>query len=344
MFDKFGGWAGFELMFDTVSAKAFNKEKDNMRILITGGTGLIGRPLSASLAADGHEVIVLSRNPIEVTSPTPEGVHLHRWDGRTSEGWLDLADGADGIVNLAGAGIADGRWTQDRKKLIRESRIAAGQAMVEVFNRVNAKPAVLVQASAVGYYGTYEDDSIVTEKNGPGTDYLAKVCFDWEISSAPVSRMGVRRPIARTGVVLSNDGGAFPKLKLPFTFFAGGKLGNGRQWLPWIHIHDQVRAIRFLLENDQADGPFNIAAPNPVTNEQAADALGKVMGRPSFLPAPAFAMKAALGEMATVVLDGQRAVPEHLQELGFSWVFPNLDEALQNLVEEKQATAEAVPA
>lgn len=315
-----------------------------MRILITGGTGLIGRPLSASLASDGHDVTVLSRNPIEVKPPMPAGVHVHRWDAKTTDGWLGLADGADAIINLAGAGIGDGRWSKDRKRLIRDSRIAAGHAVVEAFKQVKQRPSVLIQASAVGYYGGHDDDEILTEASSPGSDFLAKVCFDWEISTAPVARMGVRRPILRTGVVLSDEGGAFPRLKLPFTFFAGGKLGDGSQWLPWIHMVDQIRAIRFLLESEIADGPFNLCAPNPVTNEELASVLGDVMGRPSFMPAPAFAMKTVLGEMATIVLDGQRAVPAKLQELGFTWIYPEIQEALEALAGAQKAEIEPQPA
>lgn len=303
-----------------------------MRVIITGGTGLIGRPLSASLAADGHDVIVLSRNPIEVTDPMPPGVSLHRWDSRTSEGWGELVNGADAIINLAGAGIADGRWTAERKKLIRESRIQAGHAVVEAVQNATQKPKVVIQASGKDYYGTNTGDEDVTEAHSPGSDFLSKVCFDWEISTAPISRMGIRRPIIRTSVVLSNFGGAFPKLKLPFTMYAGGKLGDGKQWFSWIHMADEVSAIRFLLENEQADGPFNLAAPEVVRNEEFAKALGGAMGRPAAIPAPSMAIKTALGEMSTMVLDGQRAVPHRLQELGFTWKYPTVEAALEQLV------------
>lgn len=316
-----------------------------MRVIITGGTGLIGRPLSAALAAEGHQVTVLSRNPIEVKNPLPTGVNLHRWDAKTSEGWGDLVNGADAIVNLAGAGIADGRWSAERKKLIRESRIRAGHAIVEAVRAADEKPKVVVQSSAVGYYGTETGDQEVTEEFSPGSDFLSKVCFDWEISTAPISRMGIRRPIARTGIVLSNFGGAFPKLKIPFSMFAGGKLGDGSQWMPWIHIADEVKALYFLLTNEEADGPFNLTAPNPVRNAEIAKALGDAMGRPSAIPAPGFAMKAALGEMALMLLEGQRAVPKRLEELGFTWKYPTIEEALGQLVGRDEATpAEPVAA
>ena len=315
-----------------------------MRVIITGGTGLIGRPLAASLAADNHEVIVLSRNPIEVNPPMAPGVHVHRWDGQSADGWGELVNGADAIVNLAGAGIADGRWSDKRKKLIRDSRIQAGHAVLDAIKAASVKPKALLQASAVGYYGTHSDDRTMTEESAPGSDFLAKICFDWEISTAPVSMMEIRRPILRTGVVLSNEGGAFPKLKLPFTFFAGGKLGDGKQWLPWIHIDDQIRAIRYLIDNEEADGAFNLTAPNPVTNEAIATKLGEAMGRPSAIPAPGLAMKLALGEMSTMLLDGQRAVPQHLLEMGFEFRYPTIESALENLVNKQEPSPVPVAA
>ncbi|MCB9137226.1 MAG: TIGR01777 family protein [Caldilineaceae bacterium] len=305
-----------------------------MRIIITGGAGTIGRPLSAALAADGHEVSVLSRNPIEAQS-MPDGVYVHRWDAETSEGWGELADGADAIINLAGAGLADKRWSDARKKLIRSSRIKAGKAVMEAIRNAGQKPKVLIQGSAVGYYGTSESAQPITEEHAAGNDFLAKLCSDWELSTAPAEHMGVRRPIIRTGIVLTNAGGAFPRLKLPFKFFVGGKLGDGEQWMPWIHIDDEVRAIQFLLENEDAAGPFNLAAPDPVRNHTMADALGESMHRPAFLPAPAFALKALLGEMSTVVLDGQKAVPAKLEGMGFEFTYPHIAAALDELAAEE---------
>jgi len=302
-----------------------------MRIMITGGTGMIGRALCPLLLSSGHLVTVLSRNPDE-SRGMPAGVVIEKWDGKTIEGWGHLVSGTDAIINLAGAGIADSPWTDKRKQIIRESRIQAGLALQKAIQAAKEKPKVLIQASAVGYYGARNDDQIITEAAPPGKDFLAKACFDWEMSTAPVSKLGIRRPILRTGIVLSKRGGALPKMMLPFKFFAGGPLGNGKQWVPWIHLTDEVRAIKFLLENPKADGPFNLAAPNPHTNQQFGEILGAVMRRPAFMPAPAFAMKAALGEMSTIVLDGQRVVPTKLEELGFSFTYPALRDALRNLV------------
>lgn len=311
-----------------------------MRIIITGGTGLLGRPLSAALASEGHEVTVLSRQP-DKAKAIALGVKLAAWDGESSQGWGQLVDGADAIINFAGSGIGDGRWSDERKQQIRQSRIKAGKAVLEAITGATVKPKVLLQASAVGYYGTQSGDKVVTEAASPGNDFLAKVCFDWEASTAPVKKLGVRRPVLRTGIVLANEGGAFPKLLLPFKLFAGGPLGSGKQWLPWIHITDQVRAIQFLLQNESADGPFNLAAPNPVTNGDMAKAIGEVMGRWSVVPAPAFAMRTALGEMATLVLDGQRAVPSKLQALGFQFNYETIVPALRDLLSKPAAGEQA---
>lgn len=314
-----------------------------MRIIITGGTGLIGQPLSAALVAQGHEVTVLTRDPIEA-DPMPDGVFLHRWDGKTTEGWGHLVDGVDGIINLAGAGIGDGRWSKQRKAAIRDSRINAGLAVVDAIKEATIKPKVLIQGSAIGYYGSAEGGTIIVEQNPPGNDFVAKVCFDWEISTAPVSRMGIRRPVIRTGVVLSNDGGAFARLKAPFKYYAGGKMGDGNQWFSWIHMADEVRAIQFLLENDEADGPFNLTAPHPVTNREMAKSLGEAMGRPSAIPVPSFAVKSAFGEMSDVVLKGQRVLPKHIEDMGFEFRYPSIEEAFDELVGKAEPTPEQVPA
>jgi uncharacterized protein (TIGR01777 family) len=302
-----------------------------MRIIMTGGTGLIGKALCAQLSADGHIVTVLSRNP-DKSRDMPAGVRVEQWDGKTTQGWGQLVDGADAVINLAGAGIADAPWTESRKQLIRESRIQAGLAIQNAIKAAEKKPAVLLQASAVGYYGQNHDDSIITEATAAGDDFLAKTCFDWEMSTAPVARMGVRRVILRTGIVLSNTGGAFPKMLLPFKFFAGGPLGNGKQWMPWIHIHDEIRAIMHLLTHPATEGAYNLCAPNPVTNKQFSNLVGSQMGRPAFLPAPAFALKTVLGEMSTILLDGQRAIPEKLEQSGFVFTYPTAHEALSQLL------------
>jgi len=302
-----------------------------MRVLITGGTGLIGRALSAALVTDGHEVTALSRDPIEARS-MPDGVLLYRWDAESADGWGQLADGAEAIINLAGAGIGDKRWSTKRKQEIRNSRIRAGQAVMAALNAAQSKPRTLIQASAVGYYGGQENDMEITEASPNGDDFLAGVCHDWEMSTAPAVGLGIRRPVIRTGVVFSTEGGAFPRLKTPFTFFVGGPLGNGEQWLPWIHIEDSVRAIQFLLADENADGPYNLCGPNPVRNKELADDMAEVMGRTSFLRAPGIAIRPVLGEMASMVLEGQRAVPARLLDQGFAFKHPELNAAIRDLL------------
>lgn len=307
-----------------------------MRIIITGGTGLIGRALAADLAGDNHEVVVLSRRPEQVAG-LPAGVRAERWDARTAAGWGALADGADAIVNLAGESIAGeglipNRWTAKRKRRIRDSRLNAGRAVTQAVEAATHKPRVVIQASGAGYYGPHGDEQ-VTEETPAGNDWFEQVAVEWEASTAPVEALGVRRAIIRSGVVLSTEGGALPRLLLPFRFFAGGPLGSGRQWLPWIHIADEVGAIRFLIENPTASGPFNLTAPNLLTNAEFSRVIGRVLRRPAFVPVPAFALRLLLGEMSMVLLEGQKAIPRRLQEMGFTFRFPEAEAALRDLLQ-----------
>lgn len=307
-----------------------------MRVIIAGGSGLIGRALTANLTADGHEVLILSRTP-ERLSGLPAGARAVAWDTHTADGWGPLADGADALVNLAGANLAGerffpSRWTAERKRLIRDSRLNAGRAIVQAVEQATRKPGVVVQASGVGYYGPHGDE-IVTEETPPGSDYLARFAAeDWEPSTAPVEALGVRRAIARSAGVLDPNEGALWRLLLPFRLFVGGPMGSGKQWFPWIHIDDEARALRFLIDHPQASGPFNLTAPYPLTNAGFAKVLGQVLGRPSWLPVPGFALKLAFGKVTGVLLEGQRAVPKRLQELGFEFRFPTAEAALKDLL------------
>jgi uncharacterized protein len=305
-----------------------------MRIVVTGGTGLIGHELVMSLGQDGHEIDVLSRNPRQAGN-MPETIRFHKWDAKTAAGWGYLVDGANAVINLAGASVAgDGflptRWTPERKKLILESRVNAGKALVEAIQQANVKPKMLIQSSAVGYYGP-QGDKKVTEDHPAGDDFLADVCVQWEASTLEVEAMGVRRVLIRTGVVLSDKGGALPRQIVPFQLFAGGPIGSGKQYYPWIHIEDEVRAIRFLLENDNASGAFNLAAPNPETNASFSRAIGRVLKRPAFVPVPGFAFQIMFGEVSTVLLDGQRAVPARLADMGFTFTYSDAEVALHDL-------------
>ncbi|MBS1249216.1 MAG: Epimerase family protein [Chloroflexi bacterium] len=310
-----------------------------MNVLISGGTGLIGRALSAKLSAEGHRVIVLTRSPEKARNVLPSGVNPVRWDGESLNGWSHLMEEMDAVVNLAGESIAGESlsailtqpWTERRKSRILNSRVNVGRVLVAAIQLAEKKPSVFVQASAVGYYGPHGEE-VVLESTGPGSDFLAKVCQAWEDSTVDVERMGVRRVILRTGLVLSGQGGILPVMLLPFRFFVGGPLGGGEQVIPWIHIQDHVDAIRFLLENEKARGVYNLSAPNPVTNAEFGRVAGKVLHRPYWLPVPELALRLALGEKASLILDGQRALPWHLQTDGYTFTYQELGPALEDLV------------
>lgn len=301
-----------------------------MSVLIPGGTGLVGWALAERLSRSGREVVILSRDPSRVQK-VPEAVRVEEWDGASWEELVPRLDGSDAVVHLAGENLATGRWTAEKKRRIRDSRVASSRAVAKAIAGAEKRPSVLVQASAVGYYGPRGDEEI-DETAEAGDDFLAGVCREWEEASADVETLGVRRPVLRTGVVLSAEGGALPRMLLPFRLFAGGPVGSGRQWLPWIHIEDEVGAIEFLLEQGSATGPFNLTAPNPVTNREFSRLIGKALGRPSALPVPGLALRLGLGEMAELLLTGQRAVPKKLLEAGYEFRYPEAAGALSHLL------------
>ncbi|MFL6237624.1 MAG: TIGR01777 family oxidoreductase [Thermoanaerobaculia bacterium] len=301
-----------------------------MRIVITGGSGLIGSAVAREMGSAGHEVVVLTRNTSRM-GPLPSNTRATQWDGKTPGDWAKLLDGDTAIVHLAGDPVAEGRWTEEKKRRIRDSRVESGRAVLEAVRQAKAKPRALLQGSAVGYYGDAGDE-VLTESHPPGDDFLARVCVEWEASTAEAAALGVRRPVLRTGIVLSREGGALPRMALPFRLLAGGPLGDGRQWLPWIHEADEVGAIRFLIEREDADGPFNLTAPGPLTSRDFSRALGEVLRRPSFAPAPGFALRLLLGEMADALLHGQRAVPRRLLDLGYVFRYPEALGALRGLL------------
>ena len=307
-----------------------------MRILITGGTGLIGGHLARSLARDNHDVFVLSRDPAQYQFPP--GVTGVQWDSETAHNWGHLADGADAIVNLAGAPINGGtlipqRWTPERKRRILQSRIATGQAVTAAVAAAKEKPGVVIQSSGIDYYGNRPGDEKITESGSQGPGFLPDVTVDWEKSTAAVTEMGVRRVVIRSGIVFSMESGALPITVLPFRFFAGGPLGSGRQWWPWIHLEDEVRAIRFLIENQSASGVYNLCTDTPLQQRDIAKAIGAVLKRPAFVPVPSFALKLALGEVAELVLHGRRAIPARLMEAGFTFKYADIHVALKDLLQ-----------
>lgn len=296
------------------------------RVVITGGTGFIGTALCRELLRRGREPVVLSRRP--ETARVPAGARAVGWDGRTAAGWLAEADGALAIVNLAGAGIADGRWTPERKRLILESRLRASAAVVEAVERAGRRPRVIVQGSAVGFYGD-AGERRCDESDPPGEGFLAETAAAWEAATAHVEELGARRVVIRTSLVLGPGGGFLSRLAPLYRLGLGGPAGGGGQWMSWIHLDDEAAAIRFLVDRDDLSGPFNLAAPAPARNAEFARELGGVLGRPAFLRAPAFLMRLALGEMAgELILAGQRAPGDRLAAAGFSFAHPSLREAL----------------
>lgn len=301
-----------------------------MHILIAGGTGSIGRRLIEHLFKYKHVITVVSRQPFKPAS-LPAKIQFARWDGKTAEGWGHLIEEVDAVVNLAGAGLADERWTDERKKVILASRLDPGAAIVEAIGAANNKPKVLIQASAVGYYGTKRDGAL-TESAPPGDDFLAEVCKQWEDSTKAVEEMGVRRVITRTGIVLDLEGLVLPKMLIPFRLFAGGPIGSGRQWISWIHYCDEVEAIRYLIEEAAISGPVDLTAPYPLRQHDFARVIGEVLGRPAFVPAPDFVFKLLFGEMSMILLEGQQILPARLDAAGFCFKFPRAEDALRNLL------------
>jgi uncharacterized protein (TIGR01777 family) len=307
-----------------------------MKVLITGGTGMIGRQLSNHLVSTGHEVVVLSRHPERRVEGFRRGVRVIGWDAQTTQGWGDEVNTSQAIVNFAGAplpgdGFFPARWTDPRRTVIWDSRVKAGQAVVEAIAAADTRPGVVLQASAIGYYGPNPPGE-VAEDAPPGDDFLSRLSVAWEGSTLDVEALGVRRIVVRTGIVLDPRAGALLRLLLPFRLFVGGPMGSGRQWMSWIHPADEVGGLGFLLEQPGASGAFNLTAPQPVTNRTFAATLGKVLRRPSWFPVPAFGLKVAFGEVATTVLDGQRALPERLSRLGYTFRFPSLEPALRDLL------------
>ncbi|CRL98572.1 Epimerase family protein [Pseudomonas sp. 28 E 9] len=295
-----------------------------MHILLTGGTGLIGRQLCRHWLAQGHRLTVLSR--------TPESVARICGAQVLGVGRLQGVIGAvDAVVNLAGAPIADRPWTHKRKALLWSSRISLTESLLAWLERLEQKPAVLISGSAVGWYGDGGEREL-TEDSGPvQDDFPSQLCIAWEETAARAEALGIRVVLVRTGLVLAAEGGFLSRLLLPFKLALGGPIGNGRQWMPWVHIRDQIALIDFLLHKADARGPYNACAPHPVRNREFAKTLGQVLHRPAFMPMPAFALKVGLGELSGLLLGGQKALPERLLAAGFTFQFTELRAALDDL-------------
>ena len=295
-----------------------------MRIVVSGGAGFLGRALVAALRERGHQVVVLTRRP------AGDGDVL--WSPDVPSGsWIAAVHAADAVINLAGEGIADKRWSDSRKKAILNSRVAATRALAQALQEAVKPATVFLSGSAVGYYGNRWDE-VVTEDGMPGSDFLARVCVAWE-REAHAAATVTRVVFLRTGIVLGRDGGALPKMAQPFRFFVGGRLGTGLQFLSWIHRDDWVALVIWALERTTLQGPLNVTAPEPVTNRDFAEALGRVLHRPALVPTPAFALRLAVGrELAdTALLGGQRVIPAIAMSAGFDFRYRDLERTLQSI-------------
>lgn len=297
-----------------------------MRVLIAGGTGFIGRALADALIARGDEVVILTRREGE----TRPGARMLVWDGKEAGPWTSALDGAGAVVNLSGENVAAGRWTPERKLALIRSRVDSTRALVAAMASAPRRPQVLVNASAVGYYGTRPAGDC-PEDAPQGADFLAALCGQWEREALAAEKLGARVVRVRTSLVLGRGGGALERMRLPFKLGLGGPLGGGAQPFPWIHLEDEVGAILFALDTPSLSGAVNLVAPQAVSNAEFTAALGRAFHRPAVLRAPAFALRLALGELAEALLGGQRAVPRRLQEAGYRFQHPALDEALSTL-------------
>jgi len=300
-----------------------------MKILITGGTGFVGRQISSRLIRDRHECTILTRRP-KRSNEVPNGISFLQGDPTEKGPWQEEIQKHDAVINLAGASIFK-RWTQEHKKAILESRVKTTQNIVEGIPSDAEKSFTLFSASAVGYYGFCGDEKL-DESSPPGDDFLARVTQDWEGEALKAEKKGARVVITRFGIVLGEKGGALGQMISLFKKFIGGPIGNGKQWFSWIHMEDLCESFIFLISHPGISGPVNVCSPHPVRNKDLAKSLGKVLKKPSFLPAPGFLVKLVLGEFGSVVIKGQRVIPEKLMKNNFRFQSPSIDKALRDIV------------
>ena len=306
-----------------------------MRVIVTGATGFIGQALCSQLTAD-CKVIALTRRPQHASEILGHAVEVVQWDARAAGSWASYVDGSDAIVNLAGANVASGLWTKTRKDRILNSRLDAATVLLDALTKSAKRPKVMIQASATGFYGSQTDEEL-DEQSGPGRGFLAEVCRKTESLSEEIQNLGVRSVVIRTGIVLGKGGGALPKMAMPFRFYLGGYWGDGRHWLPWISLSDEVAAIQYLITNVSLRGVFNLTAPNPVTNREFFKTLGAILKGPCWLPMPSMVLKVILGEMADeLFLSSQRVLPKKLLDSGFEFEYPALEGALKAILTDRR--------
>ncbi len=297
-----------------------------MKFAIAGGTGFIGSALCGRLEELGHSIVLISSRPAPVLMPPNK--EWVTWKPGQPGPWEQAVDGVDAVINLAGEPIPAKRWTGAQKEKIRSSRVNTTKALVTAIGKAKKKPNLLINSSAIGYYGPRGDENVV-EDTEPGNDFVSRVCIEWEEEAQKAESFGVRVVCLRTGIVLGKGGGALAKMVLPFKLFAGGPLGTGRQWVSWIQLEDEVGLIVHLLQTEDALGPVNATAPGPVTMKELCRALGKALHRPSWAPVPTFALRLLVGEMADVLVTGQRVLPAKAQQMGYTFKYPDLTEALR---------------
>jgi uncharacterized protein (TIGR01777 family) len=301
-----------------------------MNIAIAGGTGFVGKALTEYFRQKGHHIYILTRKAVKIKKET--NIDFIQWLTNDAKPHLQLPP-IDVIINLAGESINSGRWNELRKKRIVESRLSATKAVYDLIANMNEKPKVLIQASAIGIYGTSLHETFTEKSLTIGRDFLAKTVQRWEEEAKKIESLGVRTVLMRFGMILGKDAGALPRILLPYKWFIGGTIGSGKQWMSWVHIHDVVRAIEFAMMNKSLIGPVNVTAPQPTTMKPFGQTVAHILKRPHWLPVPAFALKLLLGEMSTLVLEGQNVLPEKLMNLGFIFSFPTLEEALENILQ-----------
>ncbi len=301
-----------------------------MKIIVTGSTGLVGRALIRSLLSEGHSITRLVRG--ETQTFRAPGTSAVSWD--VDKGTIDAEalEGHDAAVHLAGESVAEGKWTAEKKARIRDSRAKGTRLFAETLAALRQKPKVVVSASAIGFYGNRGAETL-TETSASGDDFLSEVCREWEKATLPASQAGIRTVNLRIGIVLSSEGGALSKMLTPFKFGAGGRVGSGKQYMSWIDLDDVVGIIKHAINNESLRGPVNTVAPHPVTNEQFTKSLGRVLGRPTFMVVPEFAVRLGFGEMGeTLLLGSQRVEPSELQSSGYQFAYPNLEDSLSHVL------------